>query len=126
MHEELKTVVKMFREKKRNIEIVKTPDIFVDQHSTPREVQNWLKTKGFSEMICKQFRSMDGTDLFNLTKRQLEHHCGLAEGRRLNGQITLSRNASGYYTARTCELKRILDKARRKIEMDIIVESPQD
>lgn len=38
---------------------------------------------------------MTGSELFSLTKRQLEQYCGLVEGRRLDGQLTLSRNASG-------------------------------
>lgn len=38
---------------------------------------------------------MCGADLFSLTKRQLEQYCGPVDGRRLDGHITLSRNASG-------------------------------
>lgn len=45
--------------------------------------------------ICKQFNGMTGSDLFSLSKRQLEQYCGPVDGRRLDGQITLSRNASG-------------------------------
>lgn len=49
MQKELKYVLTMVREKKKHVDIVKTPDIFVDQHSTQREVQKWLTAKGFSD-----------------------------------------------------------------------------
>lgn len=49
MQEELKYVLTMFTEKRRNLDITKTPDVYIDQRSTPSQVQNWLKAKGFSE-----------------------------------------------------------------------------
>ncbi|XP_074098578.1 epidermal growth factor receptor kinase substrate 8 isoform X2 [Cotesia typhae] len=113
MHKELKYVLTLFRDKKKHLDVVKTPEIFIDQESTPSEVQNWLSAKGFSD---KQLKDMTGSELFSLTKKQLEQYCGLVEGRRLDGQLTLSRNASGYHTARTHELKQILEKARKKVE----------
>ncbi|XP_034936207.1 epidermal growth factor receptor kinase substrate 8-like protein 2 isoform X2 [Chelonus insularis] len=116
MQQELKYVLTMFREKKKHVEVVKTPDIFIDQLSTPREVQEWLMAKGFSEKIRRQLKEMTGSELFNLSKRQLEQYFGLTEGRRLDSQITISRNTSGYITARTCELKQILEKARKKVD----------
>jgi epidermal growth factor receptor kinase substrate 8 len=39
----------LFREKKHNLDIVKTPEVFISQTSDPEEVQNWLHAKGFSE-----------------------------------------------------------------------------
>ncbi|CAD6244137.1 GSCOCG00013264001-RA-CDS [Cotesia congregata] len=95
MHKELKYVLTLFRDKKKHLDVVKTPEIFIDQESMPSEVQNWLSAKGFSDKICKQLKDMTGSELFSLTKRQLEQYCGLVEGRRLDGQLTLSRNASG-------------------------------
>lgn len=118
-HEELKIVLTMFREKKATPRSNDTQEIWLNQHSTPREVQTWLEAKGFSEKyirsissqvnepvaqyfyyiftcrIRKQFENMDGIELFNLTRRQLEHYCGSSEGSRLNGQLTLARNESG-------------------------------
>ncbi|XP_063981568.1 epidermal growth factor receptor kinase substrate 8-like protein 1 isoform X2 [Diachasmimorpha longicaudata] len=116
MQEELKCVLTMFRDRKKNVDVVKTPEIYFDQHSTPREVQEWLAMKSFSEKICRQLKGMTGADLFSLTRRQLEQYCGPVDGKRLDSQITLSRNASGYRTARTHELKQILEKARKKVE----------
>ncbi|XP_032681228.1 epidermal growth factor receptor kinase substrate 8-like isoform X1 [Odontomachus brunneus] len=117
VHEELKFVLTMFREKKANPPSDNTQqEIWLNQHSTPQDVQAWLAAKGFSEKICKQFENMNGTELFNLTRRELEKYCGLSEGSRLNGQLTLARNESGYKTARSSELKQILEKARRRAE----------
>ncbi|XP_014478561.1 PREDICTED: epidermal growth factor receptor kinase substrate 8-like isoform X2 [Dinoponera quadriceps] len=117
VHNELKFVLSIFREKKANSPKNDTQqEIWLNQHSTPRDVQAWLTAKGFAQKICKQFESMNGTELFNLTRRQLEQYCGMSEGSRLNGQLTLARNESGYKTARSSELKQILEKARRRAE----------
>ncbi|XP_046747102.1 epidermal growth factor receptor kinase substrate 8-like isoform X1 [Diprion similis] len=118
MQEELKYVLTMFREKRRNLDIVKTPDVCIDNRSTPSEVQSWLRAKGFSDKTCRQLRGMAGYELFMLSKRQLEQYCGQAEGRRLDSQITLSRNVRGYKTARSNELKQILDKVRQRVDGD--------
>lgn len=94
MQHELKKVLVLFREK-RHVEIQKTPEVFINQQSAPHEVKAWLKAKGFSEKIVKTLGGMDGNELFALTKKQLEDICGQAEGRRLDSQITVSRNISG-------------------------------
>jgi epidermal growth factor receptor kinase substrate 8 len=49
LHEELRNVLPLFREKKRNLEIVKTPEVFISQISDAKEVQIWLHAKGFSD-----------------------------------------------------------------------------
>lgn len=49
MHEELKTVLTMFREKRRKLDIHKTPEVYIHQQSSVEEVQEWLREKGFSE-----------------------------------------------------------------------------
>lgn len=43
---------------------------------------------------------------------------GKVEGGRLFSQITISRNTSGFKTARSSELKEILAKARKKSERE--------
>lgn len=116
LHEELKNVLTLFREKKRNLEIVKTPEVFINQTSDPEEVQNWLRAKGFSDRIRKQLHGVTGNELFSLTKSQLEKHCGKDEGRRLDSQLTIQRNISGYKTARSSELRALLARAREKAE----------
>ena len=49
MNFELKGVLEEFRKRKPHIEVQKTPDVYVDNRSTPNEVQEWLKMKNFSD-----------------------------------------------------------------------------
>ncbi|KAG7156838.1 Epidermal growth factor receptor kinase substrate 8-like protein 2-like, partial [Homarus americanus] len=113
MNEELRMVLESFRRQRPHLEIVKTPDVYINQGSTPEEVQSWLKLKGFSKRIMKQFEGIDGTKLFALDKKQLEEFCGVSEGARLASQITVQRN---YKTARSSELRQILARQRNKVE----------
>ncbi|ODN06606.1 Epidermal growth factor receptor kinase substrate 8-like protein 2 [Orchesella cincta] len=115
MQMELKNVLTIYREK-RHIAIPRTPEVYIVQNSTPTEVQEWLKVKGFSTRIQKQLAGLNGGELFKLNRSQLEEYCGKEEGLRLNSQITISRNTSGYKTARSSELRAILAKARAKAE----------
>lgn len=94
VQEELKNVLTLFREK-RKIEIQKTPEVYINQHSSVEEVQEWMKVKGFSERIRKQMKNMNGNELFSLNRAQLEANCGKEEGRRLDSQITISRSTTG-------------------------------
>ncbi|KAI4478630.1 hypothetical protein M0804_011658 [Polistes exclamans] len=114
VHEELKYVLNMFREKKFTPNIVEMQTTVLHQYSTPREVQSWLTTKGFSDKVCKQLRDMTGAEIFNLTKRQLEQYFGPDEGGKLEQQLILSRNECGYETTRASELKQIFEKIRTK------------
>lgn len=43
---------------------------------------------------CKQLKDMTGLEVFDLTKRQLEQYCGIAEGSKLYGQILAARTES--------------------------------
>lgn len=49
MQEELKQVLMIFREKKEYYGKSIDREPVLDQYSTPREVQNWLTFKGYSE-----------------------------------------------------------------------------
>ncbi|KAK7066931.1 Epidermal growth factor receptor kinase substrate 8-like [Halocaridina rubra] len=118
MNAELKMVLESFRRARPHLDIVKTPAVYINQQSTPEEVQNWLKLKGFSKRICKQFDGVDGERLFALEKKQLLDFCGQLEGARLDSQITIQRNISGYKTARSTELRQILAKRRDKVDTD--------
>lgn len=122
VQKELKFVLTMLREKKANSSLSSDMrEIWVNQYSTSREIQTWLTVKGFSEKcidfifyldfcrfnefdystiyptcrICKQLEDMNGMELFNLSRRRLEQLCGLSEGSRLNGQLTLAKNECG-------------------------------
>ncbi|XP_016766178.1 epidermal growth factor receptor kinase substrate 8-like protein 1 isoform X3 [Apis mellifera] len=116
VQEELKQVLMIFREKKEYYGTSIDREPVLDQYSTPREVQNWLTFKGYSEKICKQLRDMAGSEIFNLTERQLEQYFGIAEGAKLFSQILLARNENKTKSSRTSELKQILEKARHKVE----------
>ncbi len=49
MAEELKSVLDLYREKEKHLEIKTTPNVFIKQNSTPYEVRQWLKQKQFGE-----------------------------------------------------------------------------
>lgn len=49
MNAELKLVLESFRRQRPHLDIVKTPDVYISQQSSPEEVQSWLKIKGFSK-----------------------------------------------------------------------------
>ena len=95
MQEELKNVLTLFRERRRNLDIVKTPEIFIQQTSSPAEVEKWLKAKGFSDKTVKKLHGLTGNELFALNRQTLEEYCGAEEGKRLASQITIQRNVSG-------------------------------
>lgn len=95
MHTELKNVLVLFRAKRHPIEIQKTPEVYINGNSPASEVRAWLQAKAFSASVVNTLGDMDGVDLFSLTKEQLEAICGVAEGRRLHSQITISRNVTG-------------------------------
>lgn len=95
MNDELAKVLKVYREKSHNWEVHKTPEIFIQPTSSPSDVKQWLKVKGFSEYIVKKFGYLNGHELFSLDRETLEEHCGIDEGRRLLSQITVQRNVSG-------------------------------
>ncbi|KAK4291773.1 hypothetical protein Pmani_033776 [Petrolisthes manimaculis] len=118
MNAELKLVLETFRKQRPHLDIQKTPDVYIDQQSSPKEVQSWLDLKGFNKRIMKQFDGVNGEKLFALDKSQLEEYCGAKEGARLASQITVQRNVSGYKTARSSELKQILARQRNRVDLD--------
>lgn len=93
MQDELKFVLTLFREK-RKLNITKTPDIYIEQTSTPGEVQAWLKAKGFSQHVRSKMVGLTGEDLFLLPRDKLEEFCGDEEGKRLASQITVQRSVN--------------------------------
>ncbi|XP_076393919.1 epidermal growth factor receptor kinase substrate 8 isoform X2 [Megachile rotundata] len=114
MQEELRQVLMIYREKKSSNESV-TPEAVLDRFSTPREVQKWLTSKGFSDKTCRQLRDMTGSEVIELTKRQLEQYCDVVEGGKLYDMISLAR-VEGEKSPRVSKLKQILEKAKHKAE----------
>jgi len=99
--------------------------VFIQQNSSPSEVQKWLKQKGFSEHVQKRLIGLGGSELFRLKKETLEDYCGVEEGRRLASQLNVQRNVSGYKTARSSELMQILAKVRQRSEPREIEEADE-
>lgn len=95
MNDELAKVLKLYREKSHNWDIHKTPEIFIQPTSSPANVKQWLKAKGFSDYVVAKFGYLSGNELFSLDRETLEEHCGVEEGKRLLSQITVQRNVSG-------------------------------
>jgi len=117
MAEELRHVLSFYSEDKaKHLEIQKTPDIFIDQRSTAREVKEWLQAKQFSSRVLKQMEGHNGRQVLGLQREALEAAFGKEEGGRLDSQIILSRNQTKYTQGRNSELRAILDKARRRSE----------
>ncbi|KAF4532572.1 hypothetical protein B566_EDAN008496 [Ephemera danica] len=116
MQEELQAVLDELRDHQRHLDILKTPEVYITQKSNPDEVQKWLEAKGFNEKIRRQFNTMNGNEILALKRHQLVQICGRSEGTRLDSQLTIQRNVSGYKTARSTELRAILARARRKAE----------
>lgn len=91
INDELKFTL-MQREKRKDLEILKTPQIYINQHSSPKEVEEWLRGKGFSDVIVKKLRGLNGEELFALTPHVIEGYFGQKESRRLISQIVLQKN----------------------------------
>uniref|UniRef100_A0A1I8MEF4 SH3 domain-containing protein n=3 Tax=Musca domestica TaxID=7370 RepID=A0A1I8MEF4_MUSDO len=115
INDELKFTL-MQRERRRDLEILKTPQIYINQKSQPKEVEEWLRGKGFSDIIVKKLRGLNGEELFALSPHIIEGYFGQKESRRLISQIVLQKNISEFKTVRSSELSAKLAKARQKIE----------
>lgn len=119
MQEELKNVLDVFKDSQKNhLEVTKTPDIYIGQDSTPHEVREWLKQKQFSERVLTQLSGFNGAKVLELTRKNLIASFGKEEGARLDSQLTLSKNTKGYRTARSSELRAVLERARKKTDTD--------
>ncbi|KAL9900681.1 epidermal growth factor receptor kinase substrate 8 isoform 1-T1 [Glossina fuscipes fuscipes] len=115
INDELKFTL-LQRERRKDLEILITPHIYIHQTSNPEEVEEWLRAKGFSDAIVNKLRSLNGRELFALSPHTLESYFGHNESRRLISQIVLQKNISEYKTLRSSELSAKLAKARQKIE----------
>merc|ERR1719483_723388 len=117
MAEELRHVLSFYsEEKQKHLDILQTPDIFLDQRSTAREVKEWLKAKQFSSRVLEQMDGMSGRQVLGMKKEALEGAFGKEEGGRLDSQIILSRNQTKYTQGKNSELRAILEKAKKRAE----------
>lgn len=92
--DEFKAMFPTLKLKKRtDLAIKVTPDVFIDQHSTKENVQNWLKMKEFDKDTCDKLKGFTGSDLLLFTKKHCVTICDEEEGKRLYSQITLQKNS---------------------------------
>merc|ERR1712142_1174310 len=118
MADELRHVLSFYNEdKQRNLDILHTLEIFIDQRSTAREVKEWLKAKQFSNRVQQQMEGMSGRQVLGMQREALEAAFGKEEGSRLDSQIILSRNQTKYTTGKNSELRAILEKAKKRSEL---------
>lgn len=90
--EELNQILPMLQQKRHDLDIKTTPEVFIDQKSTPIDVQNWLKIKEFTEDVRKKFDGFTGHQLLQLTRAQSKLICGPSEGQRLYSQLSVQKN----------------------------------
>lgn len=91
VNDELKVLLQQ-RQQRRDLEILKTPEIYITQKSTPKEVEEWLRGKGFSDNIVKRLHTLSGEEIFALSAHTIESYFGQRESRRLISQIVLQKN----------------------------------
>lgn len=99
MNEELNSVLTGVKERQKNkfrtIDIKQTPEIYIYHNSSPFEVQEWLKNKGFDTKICKTLKDLNGQNLFDFKKEELIKIFGQKEGARLFSQLNIQKSISG-------------------------------
>ncbi|EDW13690.2 uncharacterized protein Dmoj_GI23850, isoform A [Drosophila mojavensis] len=115
VNDELKVLLQQ-RQQRRDLEILKTPEIYITQKSTPKEVEEWLRGKGFSDNIVKRLHTLSGEEIFALSAHTIESYFGQRESRRLISQIVLQKNFCEYKTIRSSELSAKLARARQKAD----------
>ncbi|KAH8382227.1 hypothetical protein KR009_002508, partial [Drosophila setifemur] len=115
VNDELRVMLQQ-RQKRRDLEILKTPEIYINQNSKPKEVEEWLRAKGFSDTIIKRLHTLSGEEIFGLSSHTIEDYFGQRESRRLISQIVLQKNFCEYKTIRSSELSAKLAKARQKAD----------
>lgn len=91
VNEELMLFLKQ-RQLRKDLEIIKTPQIYITDESTSSEVNEWLRAKGFSDKIVQKLGKLNGLQLFSLSAHAIEGYFGQAESRRLISQIVLQKN----------------------------------
>lgn len=91
INEELRTTLYQ-RERRKDLEILTTPNIYINQYSSPKEVEEWLRAKSFSNVIVSKLCKLNGEELFALSPHVIEGYFGQKESRRLISQIVLQKN----------------------------------
>lgn len=92
--DEFKAMFPTLKLKKRtDLSIKITPDVFIDQHSTKDDIQNWLKKKEFDKDMRDKLKGFTAAELLLFSRKHCITVCGEEEGKRLFSQITLQKNS---------------------------------
>lgn len=102
MQDELNVVLSIYKDKRTDLEIRATPEVYINQKSNPNEVQSWLKAKEFSEGLCNKFKGVSGHQLLTTSRAQCESVCGPTEGRRLFSQLQIQKSVCGVSFSMSC------------------------
>lgn len=97
VNEELKNIWPIFKQKRPQINVKKTPKVFIKSTSTAEDVQIWLKEKSFSENLQKELLGLNGEQILSFNK---DHFDAIekrfkGEGKRFQSQVTLQKEFSG-------------------------------
>ncbi|XP_046683575.1 epidermal growth factor receptor kinase substrate 8-like isoform X4 [Homalodisca vitripennis] len=111
---ELRDRLMAFQKNAPNIK--RTPVIYINSESTPSQVQDWLKQKGFDDQVSQYLKGMSGKEMFHLTKEELQKVYGYQEGHRLYSQLLLSGTVTKYNPNKSIELIEKLAKAKKKVD----------
>ncbi|CAH1787442.1 unnamed protein product [Owenia fusiformis] len=112
LHEELKRELTHGKNRqKRNVKQGVT--LYIGTDSSVDEVQEWMRSKEFTERTCNALIGKTGLDMFNLSRNQMETICGPDEAARLDSQIKVQKNISGYKTQSAVQLTAILQQRKR-------------
>lgn len=114
VQQELVSVLEIFKEREKSLQITVTPEVFISKSSSPEEVKQWLKDKKFSETVITQLKGVNGKQLLLMKRSELISVFGKEVGGRLDGQLTISKKTTGFGTA-SSELKDILKKHRNRM-----------
>ncbi|TRY82722.1 hypothetical protein DNTS_018780 [Danionella cerebrum] len=92
----------------------------ISYDSTPEQVQDWLKIKGFSTVTISSLGVLSGAQLFSLNKDELKTVCP-DEGPRVYSQITVQKAALERSSG--SELMEVMRRRQEKLASDSGVES---
>ncbi|XP_041830789.1 epidermal growth factor receptor kinase substrate 8-like protein 1 isoform X2 [Melanotaenia boesemani] len=89
----------------------------LDYHSSPEEVEEWLRGKGFSDPTVKCLGVLTGAQLFSLNKDELRTVIP-EEGARVYSQLTVQK-ALLEDARRATELEAVMEKQKMKVDLKL-------
>ncbi|XP_056593950.1 epidermal growth factor receptor kinase substrate 8-like protein 1 isoform X1 [Triplophysa dalaica] len=89
----------------------------LDYSSSPDEVENWLRKKGFSQPTVQCLGVLNGAQLFSLNKEELRAVIP-EEGARVYSQLTVQR-ALLEDARRSTELETVMERQKMKVDLKL-------